>query len=346
MRLAKMTQVRRSDSTKNLMAILTVVVGLVVGYLVIEQATQSDQTSSLGLNEVKGSVSDGGQIRTEHPGGATAIGSTPETPEGSSASARVSAASGNEPTVDTSSASVALGNQEHTDRFQPVEPTTSVVADSVAVANDTIELSPPAAIAAPAPEQERNTLDTTESTDRLVLRVEDTTIVARRYVEDTSVAEKQGLKLATTFASATRIVPFAFNRVGIGPEGEAAIKELVPIALKADKVHVRGRTDSKGAFEVNKRVALERAYTVREKFVEAGVPTDKLGISFCTECFIASNDTEAGRRENRRVDVEFIMPAEDIETLPETTYAKPLPETARTLSFARSLGSMDRDDAN
>ncbi|WP_230969010.1 OmpA family protein [Nitrogeniibacter aestuarii] len=328
------------------MAILTVLVGVVVGYLVIEQATQSDQTPGLGLNEVKGAVSVGGQIRTIHSGSAAASDSTPEPPESSSMPARDSAASGNEPTVDTSNASVALGSQEHTDRFQPVEATTSAVADSVAVANDTMELSPPAAITALAPEQERNTRTTTESPDRLVLRAEDTTIVARRYVEDTLVAEKRGLKLATTFASATRIVPFAFNRVGIGPEGEAAIKELVPIALKADKVHVRGRTDSKGAFEVNKRVALERAYTVREKFVEAGVPTDKLGISFCTECFIASNNSEAGRRENRRVDVEFIMPAEAVAAMPETRYAKPLPESARNLSFARSLGSMDRDAAN
>jgi len=109
---------------------------------------------------------------------------------------------------------------------------------------------------------------------------------------------------------------------------------------------VRGRTDSKGAFEVNKQVALERAYTVREKFVEAGVPSEKMGISYCTECFIAGNDTEAGRRANRRVDVEFIMPADEVEALPETTYAKPLPESAQKLSFARSLGSMDRDAAN
>ena len=338
-----MTQVRRSDSTKNLIAILTVLVGLVVGYLVIEQAAQSDQTPSLGLNEVKGSVSVGGQIRTAQPGGAAATDSTPATPEGSRTSAPDSAAPGNQPTVDTS---IALGNDAHADRLQPIEPTTSVVADSVAVANDAIELSPPAAIPASAPEQGRGARQGSESPDRLVLRAEDTTIVARRYVEDTPVAEKQGLKLVTTFASATRIVPFAFNRVGIGPEGETAIKELVPIALKAEKVHVRGRTDSKGAFEVNKRVALERAYTVREKFVEAGVPTDKLGISFCTECFIASNDTEAGRRENRRVDVEFIMPAEAVAAMPETRYAKPLPESARNLSFARSLGSMDRDAAN
>lgn len=53
-----------------------------------------------------------------------------------------------------------------------------------------------------------------------------------------------GLKMDTEFASAKRIVPFAFNRVRAGPLGTLAIRELAPLAKQANKVYIRGRTDS------------------------------------------------------------------------------------------------------
>lgn len=343
-----MTQVRRSDSTKNLMAILTVIVGVVVGYLVIEGATESAPPLSSASNEVKGAVSMGGSNAPDEPGRivlqasesttqlALDAGASHATASAVESRETPQAATSTEPPVESASA----------DQETPASPGT---ADPVvAAAEAQLELAPPAAVAAEGAGVAGDEATPLSAPDRLVLSADDTTIVARRYVDEPPVVEpeKGGLKLATKFASATRIVPFAFNRVGMGPEGEAAVRELVPIAMKAEKVHVRGRTDAKGAFDINRQVALERAYTVREKFVEAGVPGEKLGISYCTECFIATNETEAGRRANRRVDVEFIMPAEDIDSIPETTYARPLPETARKLSFARSLGSMDRDESN
>lgn len=340
-----MAQVRRSDSTKNLLAILTVIVGVVVGYLVIEEATRSESSTRLGLNEVTGPVSGTIAIAPaeRERGMSQTVGSSPAA---SVKPTNVPATS--EPSVQVATAekvSAATVSSLAADQAPTVIEPGDAEASAVAGANEQIEQAPPAAVLATG-EGNAAVSDVQETPDRLVLSAEDTTIIARRYVDEPPVSspENNGLKLATRFASATRIVPFAFNRVGMGPEGEAAVQELVPIAMKAEKVHVRGRTDSKGAFEINKQVALERAYTVREKFVEAGVPADKLGISYCTECFIATNETEAGRRANRRVDVEFIMPSDQVDALPETTFAKPLPESARKLSFARSLGSMDRDE--
>ncbi|MFT9639714.1 OmpA family protein, partial [Alcaligenes phenolicus] len=34
----------------------------------------------------------------------------------------------------------------------------------------------------------------------------------------------------------------------------------------------------------------------------------KQKVSYCVTCFVASNDTEAGRSANRRVEVELVMP--------------------------------------
>ncbi len=148
------------------------------------------------------------------------------------------------------------------------------------------------------------------------------------------------LRMDTDFASAKRIVPFAFNRVGVGPVGTLAVNELAPLAKQAQTVYVRGRTDSRGDRESNQQVALNRAYTVRTAFVNAGVDKSKLRISFCTSCFIAPNDTEEGRRANRRVDVELIMPADEIAKLPKPVHAREYPATSdQQLALAQSLTS-------
>lgn len=142
---------------------------------------------------------------------------------------------------------------------------------------------------------------------------------------DAKAASALGLKLDTEFASARRIVPFAFNRAGVGPLGKLAVKELAPLAKQAEKVNVRGRTDALGNSGANRKVALDRAQTVYNAFLREGVQKQKLRLTYCTTCFIASNDTDEGRRANRRVEVELIMPRDDIAKLPKPIYAPESP---------------------
>lgn len=156
---------------------------------------------------------------------------------------------------------------------------------------------------------------------------------------ESGAATPAELKLDRTFASAKRIVPFAFNRVGVGPTGTLAVKELVPLAKQAQKVYVRGRTDARGNVQANRKVALNRAYTVRTAFARSGVPSAKVRVSYCTACYIATNSTEQGRRANRRVDVEFIMPAEEIAALPKPVHAREYPETGPgPLALSAAIG--------
>lgn len=145
------------------------------------------------------------------------------------------------------------------------------------------------------------------------------------------------LKLDTEFASAKRIVPFAFNRVGVGPQGRLAVRELVPLAKQADKVNVRGRTDGLGNAQSNRKVALARARTVYNAFVDEGVDQRKMRLAYCTTCFVAMNDTEAGRRLNRRVEVELIMPHSEIAKLPRPIHA---PESLPPLAPLAASGTL------
>ncbi len=139
-------------------------------------------------------------------------------------------------------------------------------------------------------------------------------------VSSADVASKS-LKLDTEFASAKRIVPFAFNRVGVGPLGKAAVKELLPLAKKSEKVYVRGRTDGVGDTPSNRKVAQDRAYTVFKAFRNGGIERKKLQVTYCTYCYVASNDTEEGRSLNRRVEVEMLMPRDEIVRLPKPVHA-------------------------
>jgi len=118
------------------------------------------------------------------------------------------------------------------------------------------------------------------------------------------------------------MVPFSFARAGVGPQARRAMIELVSMAKKSEKIWVRGRTDSVGSTESNRLIAKARAATVREEFISAGVPKSRIATTYCIDCFITSNDTEAGRRANRRVDVELLMPCAIARSLPLPVYAR------------------------
>lgn len=134
------------------------------------------------------------------------------------------------------------------------------------------------------------------------------------------VSAQKSMKMDNTFASAKRIVPFSYSAGGLGPLGKQAVKEMASLAKDADRVYVRGRTDSSGTRAKNAVLAKNRADAVRTMFVAGGVPRNKVHATYCTTCFIASNDTEKGRRLNRRVDVELIMPVAKVVTLPKEQY--------------------------
>ena len=78
--------------------------------------------------------------------------------------------------------------------------------------------------------------------------------------------------------------------------------------LKAAKkdIVIEGHTDSKGADKANQKLSLARAKAVHDYFVKQGVKDSKISPTGKGESEpIASNDTEAGRAKNRRIEIHI-----------------------------------------
>lgn len=135
-----------------------------------------------------------------------------------------------------------------------------------------------------------------------------------RVVRDVSPAiTPAATPITTTTAStptpASHSLPFARASAALSDEGRARLAALLPLASKAERVYIRGRTDVTGTAQGNRALAIARAAAVRVALVRAGLDPRKLTVSYCTTCFVAPNDSEAGRSANRRVDIELVMPS-------------------------------------
>ena len=107
-------------------------------------------------------------------------------------------------------------------------------------------------------------------------------------------------------------VSFDFNSAAILPSMRGV---LDPFAgeLRGDpnaRVAIVGHTDSTGTAAVNNPLSVERATSVRDYLVARGVPAVQVQTSGRGEAEpVATNDTDAGRARNRRVEIYLREPA-------------------------------------
>ena len=110
-------------------------------------------------------------------------------------------------------------------------------------------------------------------------------------------------------------VLFAFGKFDLKPNAREALAKLSGIVLGHPglKLSVEGYTDSIGTDEVNQTLSEKRAGTVRDYLVQQGVdPASINATGFGKSNPVASNDTNEGRQQNRRV--EIIISGEVIGT--------------------------------
>ena len=100
---------------------------------------------------------------------------------------------------------------------------------------------------------------------------------------------------------------FDFNKAEIKPESAATIAEIAKL-LKDDaslKLLVVGHTDNVGTLDFNRELSTRRAAAVVAEMVSKhGISSSRLhgeGIAFLSP--VASNETDAGRAKNRRVEL-------------------------------------------
>lgn len=101
-------------------------------------------------------------------------------------------------------------------------------------------------------------------------------------------------------------VLFDFDKAGLKPGAERVVDRLTMFLNEYPerKVMIEGFTDSVGAEAYNKDLSQRRARSLRNALVQQGISTDRIETRGYGENYpVASNDTAAGRQQNRRVEV-------------------------------------------
>ena len=101
---------------------------------------------------------------------------------------------------------------------------------------------------------------------------------------------------------------FATDKYDLLPRSFPELNKLVSILKKnsTSKVEIHGHTDIIGDSEHNQTLSLNRAKSVKQYLVQNGIKANRLNvIGHGAANAIASNDTEEGRQQNRRVELEM-----------------------------------------
>jgi outer membrane protein OmpA-like peptidoglycan-associated protein len=104
---------------------------------------------------------------------------------------------------------------------------------------------------------------------------------------------------------------YTFGKTTLSAEAKEQLDALIS-RLKQDPknvyIEIEGHTDNVGPKDINDRIGLERAETVKRYFYEQyQVPLHKMSvISFGMEKPVAPNTTNAGRAQNRRVVIRVL----------------------------------------
>ncbi len=101
-------------------------------------------------------------------------------------------------------------------------------------------------------------------------------------------------------------VLFATGKADLMPGAQRANDQLAAFLTKypTRTVSVEGHTDSMGSEEYNIMLSQNRALSVRSAIMARGINSDRITTKGFGELYpVASNDTSAGRQQNRRVEI-------------------------------------------
>lgn len=139
-------------------------------------------------------------------------------------------------------------------------------------------------------------------------------ITANKTAIDTNAVEtgKRFGDLTEYDAKGQVNVRFATGSATISAQDREALKKLAQdaISLKGYMIQVKGFTDSRGSAAMNQRLSMDRAQNVIAYLIqECNVPLRHVIApgAMGESAPAASNDTKAGRAENRRVEVNVLV---------------------------------------
>lgn len=108
--------------------------------------------------------------------------------------------------------------------------------------------------------------------------------------------------------SVRAVARFGFDRTGLLPADQARILAEVGQmqGVTWQSVTATGHTDSVGPASYNEKLSARRAETVKNYLVGKGLSPEMIATEAkAAQAPVASNDTPAGRAENRRAEIEF-----------------------------------------
>jgi OOP family OmpA-OmpF porin len=103
------------------------------------------------------------------------------------------------------------------------------------------------------------------------------------------------------------VVLFDFDKFEIKPEAYPVLDKIVSLVKQNPqmKMEIQGHTDNVGSAEYNQKLSENRAKAIVDYLVRNGIDPKKLDYrGYGLTQPVASNDTEDGRAENRRVELE------------------------------------------
>lgn len=104
-------------------------------------------------------------------------------------------------------------------------------------------------------------------------------------------------------------VTFAFDSANLDPKFYPVLNNVSDTLKQYNQtvVEVAGHTDSVGSDAYNQKLSVDRANSVANYFMGQGLLRDRFIVTGAGKTRpIASNDTEAGRAENRRVEITLV----------------------------------------
>jgi outer membrane protein OmpA-like peptidoglycan-associated protein len=117
--------------------------------------------------------------------------------------------------------------------------------------------------------------------------------------------QRQGDEIALKLPAG---ISFDFNSAAVRPEFRPALDQVAQtlVSFPSTFVDVKGHTDSIGSTAVNQRLSEQRAASVADYLTTRGVQQQRIATrGYGYTMPIASNDTEEGRAQNRRVEIKL-----------------------------------------
>ena len=134
-------------------------------------------------------------------------------------------------------------------------------------------------------------------------------IKVEKEQEQVKETPKKEIPKKVTVVMDERTLLFDFDKSVVKEQYIPILRNVIDYMVENNyDVTIVGHTDSKGSESYNEKLSMRRAVSVKEKLLELGLSPDRIvGLEARGELEpVASNETEEGRAQNRRIEFNLV----------------------------------------